>query len=82
MLKNYGVLILGLPLLLLPAASSLSQSQGKAEEAKVEDKASSKAENSKAKDKTPADSKSEVPEIFIPSEKISEDLSVAFPVDI
>ena len=30
----------------------------------------------------PADTREETPEVFIPSEDISEDLSVRFPVDI
>lgn len=73
-----------LPLLLFPAASSMSQSEETTEAAAQDGSvaAEDKATKKKAKSKSDAKSKKDAAEIFIPSEEISEDLSVSFPVDI
>lgn len=82
MVTNSVLVILSLPLLMLSAAGSLAQSEEKAAEIKAENAAAASDEKPETKDKAPASKKGDAPEIFIPSEAISEDLSVSFPVDI
>ncbi|MGI9286017.1 MAG: hypothetical protein ACR2P1_11560 [Pseudomonadales bacterium] len=78
------VTILCLPLVLLPAATSISQSEQKTEAVETEKSTAAIGESAKKKPKSKSDGKNkkDAPEIFIPSEEISEDLSVSFPVDI
>ena len=73
-----------LPLVLLPAASSISQPNDSAEADAQNSSVASEDEKlkEKAKSKSVAKSKKDVSDDFIPSEEISEDLSVSFPVDI
>ncbi len=95
MAKQRAILMLCLALLLLPAARSMAQQESTPEEA-VEKEAVKKETGAadgeevkstlkskpKSEARSAADNKKSAAEIFIPSEAISEDLSVSFPVDI
>lgn len=82
MLVKRMTVALCLPLLLLPVGYSLAQSEKKAAAVKQEKSAAAADESQKNKPKPGAKSQKDAPEIFKPSEEISEDLSVSFPVDI
>ncbi len=82
MLVKRMTVALCLPLLLLPVGYSFAQSEKKAAAVKQEESAAVADESRKNKPKPGAKSPKDAPEIFKPSEEISEDLSVSFPVDI
>lgn len=71
-------------LLLLPAGLGFAQSEKKAEKVKKDDSTAvaDDSKQQKQKPKTGEKEKKDALEMFIPSEDISEDLSVSFPVDI